>query len=166
MAGWMYMSGSVPVQANALQAEAKVVYICSREARAFRNRGLRKRAKTASDVFIITRAKLVAADEDDLYDLYDVRVNGTVPSLPPTCTGTGCQGIPGAPPIFATPSSATFEGVGNFPPSQESKVKPKPKKKAKPKKKKSKHKKKQSKAKRSAHKAAGRGRSSKGARHE
>ena len=121
-------------------------------------------SESGSDVFIITRAKLVAADEDDLYDLYDVRVNGTIPSLPPTCTGTGCQGVPGAPPIFATPSSATFEGVGNFPPSQESKVKPKPKKKAKPKKKKSKHKKKQSKAKRSAHKAAGRGRSSKGAR--
>ena len=122
-------------------------------------------SENGNDVFIITRAKLVTADEDDLYDLYDVRVNGTIPSLPPTCTGTGCQGFPGAPPIFATPSSATFEGVGNFPLSQESKVKPKPKpkKKAKPKKK-SKHKKKQSKVKRSAHKAAGRGRSSKGAR--
>jgi hypothetical protein len=122
-------------------------------------------SENGDDVFIITRAKLVNADEDELFDLYDVRVNGSTPSLPLTCTGTGCQGVPGAPPIFTTPSSATFEGVGNFPPPRDSKVKPKPKKKpkkAKPKKK-SKHGKKQSKAKKGAHKAAGRGRSSKGA---
>ena len=121
-------------------------------------------SESGNDVFIITRAKLVDTDEDELYDLYDVRVGGSAPSSLPVCTGSGCQGVPGVPPIFATPSSATFEGVGNFPPPQESKVKPKPKKKPKPKsKKKSKHKKKKSKAKKSAHKADSRGRSSKGA---
>ena len=120
-------------------------------------------SESGNDVFIITRAKLVRSDEDELYDLYDLRVDGNTPSSPPTCTGSGCQGVPGAPPIFATPSSATFEGVGNFTPSQESKTKPKPKPKKKPKKK-SKHKNKKSKAKKSAHKADGRGRSSKGAR--
>ena len=43
------------------------------------------------------------------------------------CTGTGCQGVPPAPPIFATPSSVTFNGVGNFEPSQKTTVKPKAK---------------------------------------
>jgi len=33
----------------------------------------------------------------------------------PVCTGSGCQGVPGAPPIFSTPSSVTFNGIGNFP---------------------------------------------------
>ena len=32
------------------------------------------------------------------------------------CTGSGCQGVPAAPPIFATPASVTFAGVGNFVP--------------------------------------------------
>lgn len=122
-------------------------------------------SESGNDVFVVTRAKLVSTDEDELYDLYDVRANGSTRSSPLACTGTGCQGVPGAPPIFATPSSATFEGVGNFSQPQESKVKPKPKPKKKPKaKKKSKHKKKQSKAKRGAHKAVGRERSSKEAR--
>ena len=66
------------------------------------------------DVFVVTRAKLLAADDNELFDLYDVRVDGYQPIAPPACTGSGCQGLPGAPPIFATPSSVTFEGVGNF----------------------------------------------------
>ena len=40
--------------------------------------------------------------------------------LPPArrsgCSGTGCQGVPPAPPIFATPASATFTGVRNLAP--------------------------------------------------
>ena len=118
-------------------------------------------SESGNDVFIVTRASLVSTDEDDLFDVYDVRV-GSAPVAPPACAGTGCQGVPGAPPIFATPSSVTFEGVGNFAaPAKEVKAKPKPKKKQKHKK----GKKKKSKAKKSAHKADGRRRSgSKGGR--
>jgi len=67
------------------------------------------------NVFIVSRAKLVEQDGGELFELYDARVDGSVPPAPPQCTGSGCQGIPLAPPIFATPSSATFGGVGNFP---------------------------------------------------
>lgn len=112
--------------------------------------------ESGEDVFIVTRANLVGGDEDGLYDVYDVRV-GQAPSAPPACTGTGCQGLPSASPIFATPSSVTFEGVGNFAaPVKEAKAKAKPK----PKLEKKKHKKKKSKAKKSARKANGGKRSS------
>jgi hypothetical protein len=111
------------------------------------------------DAFIVTRAKLLPGDENELYDLYDARVDGLTPTVPPACTGTGCQGLPGAPPIFATPSSVTFEGVGNFAapaPAVKAKQTPK-KKKARPKKskRKTKHRKakKGSKASRHAHDA-------------
>jgi hypothetical protein len=69
-----------------------------------------------SDVFMVTRAQLVAADGNDADDLYDARVEGVVPIAPPACTGTGCQGVPAPPPPFATPASVTFEGPGNFAP--------------------------------------------------
>jgi len=69
-----------------------------------------------NDVFFITSQKLAAGDTDQLGDLYDARVGGGFPAAPHTaCTGTGCQGVPAAPPIFATPATATFEGIGNFP---------------------------------------------------
>lgn len=55
-------------------------------------------------------------------ELYDARVNGGFPQMSLACTGTGCQGVPPAPPIFATPSSVTFAGVGNFPLPSPSKV--------------------------------------------
>lgn len=74
------------------------------------------------NVFIGTRAKLVEQDVGELYELYDARVGGFAPPAPPACTGTGCQGIPLAPPIFATPASATFNGVGNFATVAESSV--------------------------------------------
>ena len=73
-------------------------------------------SENGDDVFIVTRAQLVPADENGTFDLYDVRVGGTQPAPAPACTGTGCQGVPGAPPIFATPASVTFTGVGNFAP--------------------------------------------------
>ncbi len=91
---------------------------------------------SGNDVFIVTRAQLVGADQNDLFDLYDVRVDGGPAPSPPACTGTGCQGVPSAPPIFATPSSVTFAGVGNFSSTETvAKAKAKPKKKTKPKKK-------------------------------
>ena len=71
--------------------------------------------ENGDDVFVATRAQLLPEDQNDAFDLYDVRVDGVKPVSPPECTGTGCQGVPAPPPTFATPPSVTFEGVGNFP---------------------------------------------------
>jgi hypothetical protein len=92
-------------------------------------------SSSGEDVFVITRTKLALQDDNEKYDLYDARVGGSEPIAAPVCTGTGCQGIAAAPPIFSTPASFTFEGVGNFA-APAPVVKPKPKPKAKPKKKK------------------------------
>jgi hypothetical protein len=69
------------------------------------------------DVFFLTYSQLVPWDTDDLVDIYDAREGGGLPGPAASlaCSGTGCQGLPSAPPIFATPSSETFNGVGNFP---------------------------------------------------
>ncbi len=82
-----------------------------------------------SNVFFVTHAQLAATDTDQAADIYDARVEGGFAGLTPSqCTGTGCQGVPAAPPIFATPASATFEGVGNVaPPPPTVIVKPKTK---------------------------------------
>ena len=68
-----------------------------------------------SDVFFVARQHLVPEDSTENGELYDARVDGTLPVKPPECTGTGCQGVPASAPIFATPASVTFNGVGNFP---------------------------------------------------
>ncbi len=83
------------------------------------------------DVFFVSDARLVPRDEDESDHLYDVRVGGVQPSAPAGCSGAACQQVPIAPLIFATPPSATFAGVGNFPPPAPAKVKPKPKPKHK-----------------------------------
>jgi hypothetical protein len=86
--------------------------------------------QTGENVFFITRAALVPQDrggDDDV--LYDARVDGVQPPAKEACEGTACQGVPPTPPIFATPSSVTFNGIGNFPGgagSNKSVVKPKP----------------------------------------
>jgi hypothetical protein len=82
---------------------------------------------SGDDAFVVTRAKLLPEDVNEDYDLYDARVDGFTAPTPLACTGTGCQGLPGAPPIFATPSSVTFEGVGNFAAAAPVKAKQKPK---------------------------------------
>ena len=69
-----------------------------------------------NDVFIATRQRLLPEDQNEIVDLYDARVDGLLPVAPPVCSGTGCQGVPAPVPIFATPSSLTFNGVGNFSP--------------------------------------------------
>jgi hypothetical protein len=86
------------------------------------------------DVFFTSRSLLSGDASGETLKLYDARIDGgrSEPSL--SCTGTGCQGVPPAPPIFATPSSITFNGVGNFE-SGPAPAKPKPKSKAKSKKK-------------------------------
>lgn len=79
-----------------------------------------------SNVFFGTHGQLSAQDTDQSGDLYDARIDGGFVGIaPPVCTGTGCQGIPAAAPIFATPASVTFEGVGNFSSSSVASVKPK-----------------------------------------
>src|SRR5271154_3034406 len=71
---------------------------------------------SGGDVFFTHRGQLgQAGDADHKTDLYDARVGGGFPVVSLACTGTGCQGVPPAPPIFATPSSVTFSGPGNFP---------------------------------------------------
>jgi hypothetical protein len=82
---------------------------------------------SGGDVFFVARQKLVAEDGTEDAVLYDARVGGALQVSPPECTGTGCQGVPSPPPLFATPASVTFEGVGNFAPAAASKVKPAPK---------------------------------------
>jgi hypothetical protein len=88
-------------------------------------------SESGDDVFVATRAQLSPEDRNDAFDLYDARVDGVQPVTAPLCTGTGCQGVPAPPPVFATPSSVTFSGVGNFPPPTPTKAKPKAKKKPK-----------------------------------
>jgi hypothetical protein len=96
-------------------------------------------SSSGNDVFIITRSQLTPQDPNSAYNLFDARVEGVQPLTPPQCQGTGCQGLPSAPPIFATPPSQTFNGVGNFEPAGKALVQTvKPKKKAKAKKKKKK----------------------------
>jgi hypothetical protein len=79
-------------------------------------------SRDGRNVFFKTGQKLVGQDIDENVDLYDARIDGGFPGLPAAnpCTGTGCQGVPSAPPIFATPPSVTFEGVGNFEGSSQS----------------------------------------------
>jgi hypothetical protein len=70
------------------------------------------------DVFFGTRQRLVAQDDDEDRDLYDAREGGGFPRplTPPSCSGTGCQGAPPTPPVFATPASNTYNGIANFAP--------------------------------------------------
>jgi hypothetical protein len=85
---------------------------------------------SGDDVFFTTRGKLVPEDENENIDVYDARVGVTAPPASPQCTGSGCQGVPSTPPIFATPPSVTYNGVGNF--AAPSSVSVKAKAKAKP----------------------------------
>lgn len=73
---------------------------------------------SGDDVFFTTRDKLIPTDGNENMKLYDARVAGGFPETSLACTGTGCQGVPPAPPLFATPASVTFTGVGNFPASK------------------------------------------------
>jgi hypothetical protein len=88
---------------------------------------------SGGDVFFATREPLTPGVGDQKMELYDAHeCTQAAPCAQVTalaCTGTGCQGVPPAPPSFATPSSATFSGIGNFPPPSPLVVKPKPKSK-------------------------------------
>jgi hypothetical protein len=66
------------------------------------------------DVFFASSEELVPGAGREAVKLYDARVGGGFPGNSTACTGTGCQGVPPAPATFATPSSVTFNGAGNF----------------------------------------------------
>ncbi len=70
---------------------------------------------SGDDAFVISRADLTGDNGYEGFAVYDARVGGVQPVASPVCTGSGCQGVPPAAPIFATPASVTFAGVGNFP---------------------------------------------------
>jgi hypothetical protein len=69
---------------------------------------------SGNDVFFMTRSQLVPADENEYLDVYDAHVGAVQAPAVPQCTGTGCQGVQATPPVFATPASVTYAGVGNF----------------------------------------------------
>jgi sugar lactone lactonase YvrE len=71
---------------------------------------------SGDDVFFVTRAKLAHQDDNEELNIYDAHVGGVVAPSEPECSGTGCQGVPIPPPAFEAPASATFDGVGNYPP--------------------------------------------------
>ncbi len=107
------------------------------------------------DVFFITSAKLVAADYDTSYDVYDAHVcSSEAPCTPeavspPECTTeASCRPAPAPQPeIFGPAPSATFSGVGNVGNEATS---AKPKAKTKVKKKKARKKKKKGKGKKAS----------------
>lgn len=76
--------------------------------------GLIDASASGNDVFMVTRQRLSPLDVNENVDVYDARVDGVEPVTPPLCSGTGCQGVPSPPLVFATPASVTFAGVGNF----------------------------------------------------
>jgi hypothetical protein len=70
---------------------------------------------SGNDVFMVSRAQLTPEDHNEAYNVFDARVGGVEPVVPPACSGAGCQGVPATAPTFATPASVTFNGVGDFP---------------------------------------------------
>jgi hypothetical protein len=89
---------------------------------------------SGDDAFIASRAQLTPEDHNETFNLFDAHAcqpgEQCVLVTPPACTGSGCQGPPEPAPVFATPPSVTFDGVGNFPPPTELPA-PAPKTKAK-----------------------------------
>jgi hypothetical protein len=74
------------------------------------------------DVFFLTQAKLAPQDFDSSIDVYDAHeCSGAAPCFaapsvhpPPCSTGDSCKPAPSPqPPVFGSPSSATFSGAGN-----------------------------------------------------
>ncbi|HYV15413.1 MAG TPA: hypothetical protein VE972_05295 [Conexibacter sp.] len=69
-----------------------------------------------SNVFFVTRDRLVGWDRDDAYDLYDARVAGGFPeppAVPSPCSGDACHRSQQTPSSAASPGSATFQGSGD-----------------------------------------------------
>ncbi len=69
--------------------------------------------------FIYENTPLVASDQDQLYDIYDVVVDGGLAAqhqapVPP-CSGDACHGDPTPPSVLPVAGSVTFAGPGNAP---------------------------------------------------
>jgi hypothetical protein len=90
-------------------------------------------SENGDDVFFITKSKLVGADVNTTYDVYDAHVcSSAVPchtepgGSPPCDSGDSCKGAPSPQPeIFGPAPSATFSGAGNVTPSSTPVVKKK-----------------------------------------
>jgi hypothetical protein len=71
-------------------------------------------SESGEDVFIFTRAQLVAQDKDDLRDVYDLKVGGGLasqyPQPKPSCEAEGCKGPVGPAPAIPTPQTPGFQG--------------------------------------------------------
>jgi hypothetical protein len=73
-------------------------------------------AHEGRDVFFYTSSQLGPNDHDKSGDIYDARIGGGFPPLPPRpveCEGEQCS-TPAKAPDDATPSSFTFDGAGNL----------------------------------------------------
>ena len=73
-------------------------------------------SNSGDDVFVVTKQHLVNKDSDELWDLYDVRVEGGFlePPPPPTaCSGDGCRGALSSGPQVSSPATNSFSGPGN-----------------------------------------------------
>ena len=73
---------------------------------------------SGDDAFIFTRAQLVGSDQDQLRDVYDLRVGGGLASqypVPPTIcdAADSCKLGPTAPPPTPSPGTAGFQGAGD-----------------------------------------------------
>ena len=69
-----------------------------------------------SDVFFVTRERLVGWDDDTSYDLYDARVGGGFPepaAPAPRCSGSACQGGAGPQPA-ASRVGSNLDGSGDL----------------------------------------------------
>jgi hypothetical protein len=70
------------------------------------------------DVFFSSPQRLVPADEDENYDVYDARAGGGFPPPPvppPPCQGESCKPAPTTDPSLPGPNSDSFQGDGNVP---------------------------------------------------
>ena len=76
--------------------------------------------ETGDNVFFTTGNRLVAADKDELIDLYDARVGGGFSeSQPPVeCKGEACQQAP-VPPVQPMPSSMGLPAESNVKPGRQ-----------------------------------------------
>jgi hypothetical protein len=81
---------------------------------------------SGNDVFLFTPEPLVGQDQDDLFDLYDVRVDGGLASQNPTrqapsCEAEGCKPASSSAPQVPGPASAGFQGPPNPKPKKQHK---------------------------------------------
>jgi hypothetical protein len=75
-------------------------------------------SSSGSDVFFVTKTRLVGQDSDSLSDVYDARVGGGFPAPPaePSCSPGACQGPPSELPSFGPSTSSVLPAGGNLPP--------------------------------------------------